>query len=258
MALLDYVAGPITKYLDVVTGGWISAGIAIGGKPPGSSHPGGIKTILDKPQASDKVDIAISTVQKRRENYELAHQPYIPDLKPDYIPTDYGEGGGVMPFNYNVLPFVGGTTPGYGGIGLPGVGSQSSAGVPWWQTLLTDVVGAGIGYLTQPKSSPPPSALPPGAGTIMGVPYYDAYANVQQNLVPYFTPNAGTASGVPSGYHLDKKTRSHLVKNRHTNYANGRAAMRAIRRLRGTRKMLAKIERMMPHRKSAPRPRRRR
>jgi hypothetical protein len=42
----------------------------------------------------------------------------------------------------------------------------------------------------------------------------------------------------PVGYHLDKKTRSKCVRNRRVNYANGRAAKRAGRRLRGTVKML--------------------
>jgi len=253
----DFITGPLVKYLDTATGGFISAGIKIGGKPPGSSHPGGVKTIFDKPQAEDKVDIALKNVERR---YTPPPAPSAPTReKPDYIPTQFG--GDEMAISF--FGSGGGATPGI--VSLPGVGGMSSATGPWWQTLLEDVVQGGIAYLTKPKSSPPAIVGGGTVGGVLGV-YRDmdatdwsAAANKLVNTYGYGNGGAMPgAGGIPSGYHLDKKTRSHLVKNRHTNYANGRAAMRAIRRLRGTRKMLAKIERMMPHRKCAPRPRRRR
>lgn len=56
---------------------------------------------------------------------------------------------------------------------------------------------------------------------------------------------AGPKGECPRGYHLNKKptsdglpARSVCVRNRRVNYANGRAASRAGRRLRGTVKML--------------------
>jgi hypothetical protein len=54
----------------------------------------------------------------------------------------------------------------------------------------------------------------------------------------------------PAGWHLDKKTRSRCVRNRRMNPLNGRAATRAIRRIKGARKMLQKIERQLPRTRS--------
>lgn len=58
---------------------------------------------------------------------------------------------------------------------------------------------------------------------------------------------AGEMGACPPGYHLNKHpltdgtaARSVCVRNRSVNYANGRAARRAGRRLRGTVKMLSK------------------
>lgn len=50
----------------------------------------------------------------------------------------------------------------------------------------------------------------------------------------------------PAGYHPNKTDRSYCVRNRRMNVLNGRAATRAIRRVRGARKMLMKIERQLP------------
>lgn len=44
----------------------------------------------------------------------------------------------------------------------------------------------------------------------------------------------------PKGYHPDKATRTFCARNRRTNFANGQAARRAGKRLRGTVKMLRK------------------
>lgn len=56
---------------------------------------------------------------------------------------------------------------------------------------------------------------------------------------------AGANGECPKGYHLNKSksgdgqpARSYCVRNRRVNYANGRAAARSGRRLRGTVKML--------------------
>lgn len=258
---LDVATGLTYRALDYMTQGLLTGAIQASGKTPGAS--GGTrwgKSVLSKDQAEFKVE----NVLRRVEGGQLVPaEPTITPTStpgwsapPDYIPVDdYGTGGDAMPFGLPQIPLGFGGTPGY--TGLPGVGSTSTAGAPWWQTLIGDVIQGGIQYLTQPRSQQP-APLPPvntTYGPISG-PAWDPISNVFQPLGFYGqTPGA---TGIPSGYHLDKKTRSRLVRNRHTNYANGRAAMRAIRRLRGTRKMLAKIERMMPHRKCAPRPRRRR
>lgn len=55
----------------------------------------------------------------------------------------------------------------------------------------------------------------------------------------------------PPGWHLDKATRSRCVRNRRMNFANGRAAKRSLRRIRGTMKLLKGIEKEIG--KAAPR-----
>lgn len=62
----------------------------------------------------------------------------------------------------------------------------------------------------------------------------------------------------PSGYHLNRSNSprgpkgSYWVRNRHMNPLNASAARRAIRRIKGARKMLQSIERSLPKR-AAPR-----
>jgi len=58
-----------------------------------------------------------------------------------------------------------------------------------------------------------------------------------------------------TGFHPDKKTRTRCVRNRRMNPLNGRAASRAIRRIKGARKMLQKIERSLPRAKARAVPR---
>jgi len=63
----------------------------------------------------------------------------------------------------------------------------------------------------------------------------------------------------PSGWHLNKQdgvggpAGTYCVRNRRINVGNARAARRSVRRLKGARKLLKDIEKMMP---SKPRPRR--
>lgn len=54
--------------------------------------------------------------------------------------------------------------------------------------------------------------------------------------------------GPPAGYHWAKDGSGRIVKNRHMNPLNGAAARRAIRRIKGARKMLQSIERQLPKR----------
>ena len=65
----------------------------------------------------------------------------------------------------------------------------------------------------------------------------------------------GAEVACPTGFHPDKKTRSRCVRNRRMNPLNGRAASRAIRRIKGARKMLQKIERSLPRAKARAVPR---
>lgn len=55
-------------------------------------------------------------------------------------------------------------------------------------------------------------------------------------------------AGPPPGYHWAKDGSGKIVKNRHMNVLNPRAAKRAIRRIKGARKMLRSIESSLPKR----------
>jgi len=65
---------------------------------------------------------------------------------------------------------------------------------------------------------------------------------------------AGGDGACPVGYHLNKQdgvggpARSYCVRNRRMNVGNARAARRSVRRLKGARKLLRDIEKMMPTR----------
>jgi len=50
----------------------------------------------------------------------------------------------------------------------------------------------------------------------------------------------------PSGWHLAKDGSGRCVRNRRMNFGNARAARRSVRRLKGARKLLKDIEKMMP------------
>ena len=58
----------------------------------------------------------------------------------------------------------------------------------------------------------------------------------------------------PSGWHPAKDGSGRCVRNRKMNFGNARAARRSVRRLKGARKLLQDIEKMMP-RRPAPRAR---
>lgn len=90
------------------------------------------------------------------------------------------------------------------------------------------------------------NGMPPPVPVAQGVP---GFPMPQQNVLP----SAGGAC--PTGWHMDKRTRSRCVRNRRMNPLNGRAASRAIRRIKGARKMLQKIERSLPRAKARAVPR---
>ena len=63
----------------------------------------------------------------------------------------------------------------------------------------------------------------------------------------------GEGGACPSGFHQAKDGSGRCVRNRRMNFGNARAARRSVRRLKGARKLLKDIEKMMP---SKPRARR--
>jgi len=58
----------------------------------------------------------------------------------------------------------------------------------------------------------------------------------------------GGPGACPSGWHPAKDGSGRCVKNRRMNFGNARAARRSVRRLKGARKLLKDIEKMMPTR----------
>jgi len=61
-------------------------------------------------------------------------------------------------------------------------------------------------------------------------------------------PGKGIIAGGAVGAGLAGMGGGERRKYRRMNYANGKAAMRAVRRIKGTRKLLQKIEKQLPHR----------
>jgi len=110
-------------------------------------------------------------------------------------------------------------------------------------------VGPGGGgqreFLTQASLGQPP-ALP----VLSRVPQLG-----QGAIRPPTRELAFSGGACPVGFHLDKRTRSFCVRNRRMNPLNGKAANRAIRRIKGARKMLQKIERQLPRAKARATPR---
>lgn len=63
-------------------------------------------------------------------------------------------------------------------------------------------------------------------------------------------PGVFSQTKPPAGYHLSKRPPYKFVKNRRMNPANPKAARRAIRRIKATRKLLQDIERQLPKQKT--------
>jgi len=59
---------------------------------------------------------------------------------------------------------------------------------------------------------------------------------------------SGGGGVCPAGSHLAKDGSGRCVRNRRMNFGNARAARRSVRRLKGARKLLRDIEKMMPTR----------
>lgn len=58
----------------------------------------------------------------------------------------------------------------------------------------------------------------------------------------------GGGNGCPAGFHLAKDGSGRCVRNRRMNVGNAKAARRAVRRIKGARKLLQSIEKQMPRR----------
>ena len=103
-----------------------------------------------------------------------------------------------------------------------------------------------------PPTIPPIPRLPRGGG---GLPR-GGFPRLPPILpIPGLDFGGGATGGCPAGFHLAKDGSGRCVRNRRMNVMNPRAAKRAIRRIKGARKMLQQIERQLPKQRvrSAPR-----
>ena len=82
---------------------------------------------------------------------------------------------------------------------------------------------------------PGPPKLPPPPGSIGGAITFPGGTSV--SVAGVLPAHAAIGPHAPSGYHLDKATKSRWVRNRRTNVANPRALRRAIRRVQGFEKL---------------------
>jgi len=97
-------------------------------------------------------------------------------------------------------------------------------------------VGALGGVVAATKPSPParvPMAPPPGSiGGALTMP-----GGTTISVAGVLPSHAAIGAHAPSGYHLDKATRSRWVRNRRMNIANPRALRKAMRRVQGFEKL---------------------
>jgi len=106
--------------------------------------------------------------------------------------------------------------------------------------LIGGPVGVGIGALggviAATKPAPPrlPAPAPP-PGSIGGALSFPGGTTV--SVAGVLPSHAAVGAHAPSGYHLDKATRSRWVRNRRMNIANPRALRKAMRRVAGFEKL---------------------
>lgn len=96
-------------------------------------------------------------------------------------------------------------------------------------------VGATLGGAAAGLKKPAaPAALPP-PGSIGGAVSFPGGTTV--SVAGVLPTHAAIGAHAPSGYHLDKATRSRWVRNRRMNIANPRALRKAMRRVQGFEKL---------------------
>jgi len=102
--------------------------------------------------------------------------------------------------------------------------------------------------IIQPGPIPQQASVLPVLGTIGRVLTGPAARNVAIGTAvgSFFGPGRGGNGACPSGWHLAKDGSGRCVRNRRMNFGNARAARRSVRRLKGARKLLRDIEKMMP------------
>jgi len=119
------------------------------------------------------------------------------------------------------------------------------------KSILKGIQG-GIQAKIQQKIAP--AAIMPGLGTIGRVltGRVATAGGIGAAVGSLFAGGGGGGGDCPSGWHLNKQdgvggpAGTYCVRNRRMNFGNARAARRGVRRLKGARKLLRDIEKMMP------------
>lgn len=91
-----------------------------------------------------------------------------------------------------------------------------------------------VGSIVASRKPGPPAVLPP-PGSIGGALTFPGGTTV--SVAGVLPSHAAVGAHAPSGYHLDKATRSRWVRNRRMNIANPRALRKAMRRVQGFEKL---------------------
>jgi len=120
-------------------------------------------------------------------------------------------------------------------IQLPPIGQTRTTQMSIFSSLPAILRGAGTVGRAAGRVITGRTAAAVGAGVLAG-----------QLLLP-----DGSTGACPSGWHLAKDGSGRCVRNRRMNFGNARAARRSVRRLKGARKLLQDIEKMMPRRPAA-------
>jgi len=120
-------------------------------------------------------------------------------------------------------------------IQLPPIGQTRTTQMSIFSSLPAIFRGVGAAGRAVGRAAGSRTAAAAGAGVLAG-----------QLLLP-----DGSTGACPSGWHLAKDGSGRCVRNRRMNFGNARAARRSVRRLKGARKLLQDIERMMPRRPAA-------
>jgi hypothetical protein len=98
------------------------------------------------------------------------------------------------------------------------------------------VAGTALGVGTAIMSTKPgPPALAPPPGSIGGAVSFPGGTTV--SVAGVLPGHAAMGAHAPSGFHLDKATRTRWVRNRRMNVANPRALRKAMRRVQGFEKL---------------------
>jgi len=121
------------------------------------------------------------------------------------------------------------------------------------KSILKGIRG-GVSARVQQKIAP--AAIMPAIGAVGRVltGRVAAGTGLGAGISTLFGGGGGNGGVCPAGQHLNKQdgvggpAGTYCVKNRRINFGNARAARRSVRRLKGARKLLRDIEKMMPTR----------